>query len=140
MYPRKLFVVFRRTLRQQPILQVGLILTLWLAGQSLVRWSGLPIPAGIIGMILALVLLASGWLAPASLRQGANWLIAEMLLFFVPAVLAILDHREFLGIVGLKLLAAILMGTILVMVVTAVSVEVCFRLMHTSERNEYAGD
>jgi holin-like protein len=66
-------------------------------------------------------------LHPASLRRGAAWLLAEMLLFFVPAVLALLDHRDLLGFLGLKILAAVLLGTLAVMVVTGLTVEACFR-------------
>jgi len=32
------------------------------------------------------------------MKRGADWLIAEMLLFFVPAVLALLNHKEFIGL------------------------------------------
>ena len=38
-----------------------------------------------------------------------------------------LDHREFLGWVGLKILAVILLGTITVMGVTAFTVDLCCR-------------
>jgi len=51
-----------------------------------------------------------------------------MLLFFVPAVLAVLDHREFLGLLGLKLLAVVLGGTLLVMGGTGLTVDLCCRL------------
>jgi holin-like protein len=46
-----------------------------------------------------------------------------MPLFFVPAVLAVLDHRELLGAVGLKIVATILGSTFAVMVVTALTVD-----------------
>jgi holin-like protein len=137
---RKFFIICRRNLRLRRPAQIALILAFWVAGDFLVRRSGLPIPGGIAGMILALGLLACGWIRPASLRQGANWFLAEMLLFFVPAVLAILDHREFLGLLGLKILAAILLGTTTVMVATALAVELCFRLLYASDCEQHAGD
>jgi holin-like protein len=130
---RKLILGCRRSLRSSRALQVGAVLGFWLVGEGLARWSGLPVPGGIIGMVMVLILLASGRLSQASLRQGANWFIAEMLLFFVPAVLAVLDHREFLGLLGLKVLSVILVGTVVVMSVTALVVELSFRLMARSE-------
>jgi holin-like protein len=61
------------------------------------------------------------------MKRGADWLLAEMLLFFVPAVLALLDHREFLGLLGLKILAIIVLSTTMVMGVTALTVDLCYR-------------
>jgi holin-like protein len=52
-----------------------------------------------------------------------------MLLFFVPAVLALLDHNELLGLMGLKILAVIIVSTIMVMSVTALTVDLCYRWM-----------
>jgi holin-like protein len=45
----------------------------------------------------------------------------------VPAALAVLEHREFLGVLGLKVLTVILVGTLAVMAVTVVTVELCQR-------------
>ena len=56
-----------------------------------------------------------------------------MLLFFVPAVLALLDHRELIGTLGLKIFAVILVSTTAVMCVTALTVDLCYRW---SERDE----
>ncbi|MBP2301874.1 CidA/LrgA family protein [Azospirillum picis] len=116
-----------RTFRDSRILQVGLIGLFWLAGEALVRLTGLPLPGGIVGMAIVLLLLASHRLNPGSMRRGAEWLLAEMLLFFVPAVLALMNHREFLGLLGLKILAVIAGGTLAVMAVTALTVELFYR-------------
>ena len=99
----------------------------WALGEGLARMLDLPVPGGIVGMVAVLALLASGWLRPAALRRGAYWLLAEMLLFFVPAVMAVLDHHEFLGALGFKLAAVILVGTLTVMGVTALTVDACYR-------------
>ena len=53
----------------------------------------------------------------------AEWLLADMLLFFVPAALAVLNHPEFLGLTGLKILFVILASTVAVMVTTALVVD-----------------
>ncbi|MBN8898593.1 MAG: CidA/LrgA family protein, partial [Rhodospirillales bacterium] len=93
-----------------------------------VRVAHLPVPGGIAGMLIVLALLASRRLSPVSMRRGADWFLAEMLLFFVPAVLAVLDHHEFLGWTGLKILAVILGDTVTVMSVTAHTADLCVRL------------
>jgi len=120
---RKLVLASRRRLRTSRLLQIGLVLVFWLMGEALACWSGWTIPGGIFGMFILLLLFAGGGISHVSVRQGANWFVAEMLLFFVPAVLAVLDHRELLGVVGLKVLAVIVSSTALVMAVTALVVE-----------------
>ena len=92
------------------------------------RLMQIAVPGGIIGMAVVLVLLATHRIRPDTLGRGAKWLLAEMLLFFVPAVMALLDHHEFIGALGLKLLAVILTGTLMVMASTALTVELFFRL------------
>jgi holin-like protein len=131
-------VGWRRHLRQRRVPQIALIFGFWLVGQALADWCRLPLPGGIVGLILVLVLLGSGWLRAGSLRRGANWYLAEMLLFFVPAVVAVLDHPEFLGVLGLKLMAAIILGTLVVMLATALSMDWCFRWMAASAA-DFAG-
>jgi len=109
--------------------QILLLLAFWQAGEAIVRVAHLPTPGAIAGMLLVLALFASGKVGVASMQRGAEWFLAEMLLFFVPAVLAVLDHGEFIGIVGLKVLAVILVGTIIVMGVTAIAIDIGCRLM-----------
>jgi holin-like protein len=127
MTSRKLATLCRRGLDLSRPLQILLLVAFWLAGELLVRVTGLPLPGGIVGMFLVLALLAGRRISPVIMRRGAQWFLAEMLLFFVPVVLAVLDHREFLGWVGLKILAVILLGTITVMGVTAFTVDLCCR-------------
>lgn len=117
----------RAVLRRTRLLQILLLAAIWLAGDTLVRALGLPVPGGVVGMVGLLVLLAFGWVKPASVRLGAYWLLAEMLLFFVPAVIAVMDHGEFMGALGLKVAVVILVGTLLVMAGTALTVDLLYR-------------
>lgn len=127
-YPR--FVVFSNLLRHSKLLQIGLLILFSLAGQKIAGALDLPIPGGIVGLVLVLGLLASGKLQVQAVRRGANWLLGEMLLFFVPAVMSLLDHHEFLGMLGLKVLATIVAGTAMVMVGTALTIDLGYRWMH----------
>ncbi len=129
MSSRNIALLIRRQMHSNRLVQIAIIAAFWLAGETVARLLALPIPGGVIGMAMVLLLLASGRLRPSSMRDGARWLLAEMLLFFVPAVLAVLDHQEFIGLLGLKVLAVILGGTIAVMVSTAIAVDIGYRLM-----------
>lgn len=124
---RLLLQHLRIAVHRSRALQIGVLVLFWALGEGLARALDLPVPGGIVGMGAVLALLASGWLRPAALRRGAYWLLAEMLLFFVPAVMAVLDHHEFVGALGVKLAAVILVGTLTVMGVTALTVDACYR-------------
>ncbi len=124
---QRLSARLRARLHQSLLTQIVLLLGVWALSDGMVRLLAIPLPAGIVGMAAVLALLASGAVSPLSMRRGANWFLAEMLLFFVPAVLAILDHGEFFGVLGLKILAVILTGTVCVMAVTAITVDLCYR-------------
>ncbi|MEN2987515.1 CidA/LrgA family protein [Tistrella sp. BH-R2-4] len=125
---QRLAAAIRHTLHRNRLVQIALLAGFWACGEALVRQLHLPVPGGIIGMAVVLVLLATHRIRPDTLGRGAKWLLAEMLLFFVPAVMALLDHHEFIGALGLKLLAVILTGTLMVMASTALTVELFFRL------------
>jgi len=123
---RAFMLCLRRRLRRSGPVQIALILGLWGIGEGLSRGLRLPVPGGVLGMMLALSLLVSGSVSVLSLRRGAQWLLGDMLLFFVPTVLVLLDHREFLGVLGLKLLVVIVCGTLSVMAATALTVDVYY--------------
>lgn len=107
--------------------QVVALAAVWLVGNQISRGLGLPFPGAIVGLGLMLALFVSGWVRPVSVRRGARFLIGEMLLFFVPAVLAVMDHAEWLSVTGLKLFAAVMLGTLTVMLGTALAVDLSYR-------------
>ena len=121
-----LILIYRAWCRSR-LLQIGLVGIFWAAGEAIVQMTGCPLPGSIVGLSLALLALCAGRLRVATMKRGADLLLAEMLLFFVPAVLALMDHRELLGLLGLKILAIIILSTVTVMCVTALTVDLCYR-------------
>jgi holin-like protein len=109
------------------------LIAFWLVGEGLVWASHIPIPGAITGMFLLLALLMTHKLKVTSVALGAEWLLTEMLLFFIPAVLVVINHPEFFGLIGVKLLLAILAGTVVVMASTAFTVDLWWRFTHRSE-------
>ena len=49
----------------------------FLLGQALAGWSGLPLPGGVIGLGLVLALLASRLLRASNLQRGASLLLGR---------------------------------------------------------------
>jgi holin-like protein len=119
----------RATLLASPLAQIGLLSLFWLAGCGVARLTGVSVPGSLLGLSALLLLLASGHLDARLLERGAGWLLGEMLLFFVPAVVALMAHPEFLGLTGLKVLAVIVGSTLLVMLATALTVDLGMRWM-----------
>lgn len=131
---RRFHLLLQLALRRSSAVQVLLIVALWaLALLPVQRWQ-LPVPAGVIGMAVLLLLLATGVLRSTSVSRGSGWLLGQMLLFFVPAVMVVMDMPALLGPLGLKLMIATLIGTALVMLTTALVVMLGLRWMGTDER------
>ncbi|KIY40173.1 MULTISPECIES: CidA/LrgA family protein [Pseudomonas] len=114
------------------LVELAILCALFLLGGQLATWLGWPIPGGVMGLALLLLLFASGVLKPAMLQLGAGWLMAEMLLFFIPALMSLLDYGTLVREEGWRILLVIAVSTLMVMVVTALTVElVCrWRLRH----------
>ncbi|WP_085631668.1 MULTISPECIES: CidA/LrgA family protein [unclassified Pseudomonas] len=108
--------------------ELAVLLGLYLLGCRLAAWLAWPIPGGVIGMALLLLAFASGRVKPAALQLGAGLLMAEMLLFFIPALMSLLDHGALLRDDGWRIALVIGASTLMVMLVTAFTVELAVRL------------
>jgi len=109
------------------LVELAVLCSLFLLGGQLASWLGWPIPGGVMGLALLLILFASGVLKPAMLQLGARWLMAEMLLFFIPALMSLLDYGSLIREEGWRILLVIAVSTLMVMVVTALTVELVCR-------------
>jgi len=94
----------------------------------------LPLPGSVIGLAAVLLALEMRLISIRWLRRGASKLLANLVLFFVPAMLAVVNHRELMSSTGLKLLAAVFIGTPLVIIGTAAAIEIAFRMESSRER------
>lgn len=121
-------------IQQNSIFQVGLIVLFWVASELVVKLAKLPVPGGVLGLGIVLSLLMTRRIRLDNIKRGTELLLGDMLLFFIPAVLAIIEHQELLSMLGLKILFIILSSTFFVMVVTAIVVDYCYqwRTKHVS--------
>ncbi|WJS97963.1 CidA/LrgA family protein [Novosphingobium humi] len=103
--------------------QIALIMAFYGSGAFIARITHAPLPASVIGLGLILLALHRRWIKPAHLRDGAQALLGRMLLFFVPAVPVLIEHREFVSMLGVRLMLAVAIGTVLVMAVTGAVVQ-----------------
>ena len=109
------------------VLQVALLSAIWIAMDVLRQRFGWSMPAGLIGFALLAVGLFSGLVKARWLQTGTNWLLAEMLLFFVPAMLVVTEYPDLIRHQGLRILAVIVTSTACVMAATALAVDRVYR-------------
>ncbi|VVD65035.1 CidA/LrgA family protein [Pandoraea terrigena] len=107
--------------------QIALLTGIYLVADAASRHFHLPLPGGVLGLLAVVALLMSGVLKTEKIKRGADWFLAEMILFFVPMVAAVMQYTDLLRREGLQLLAVIGVGTVLVMVSTALAVDLACR-------------
>ena len=110
------------------LLQVGALCALWLLSDRLRSWLELPLPTSLLGLLILAAGLFAGVVKSTWLRHGTNWLLGDMTLFFIPAILVVIQYPDLIRHEGLRILAVICMSTALVMAVTAVAVDQVYRL------------
>ena len=103
--------------------QVGVLIAAWWLADQAASALQLPFSGGVVGLALLVVLLLAGWVRPAAIELGANWLLANMLLFFIPLVVSVVQFTELLKTQGLILFLNIGLGFASVMLATALTVE-----------------
>ena len=115
--PSSSAATLRRVLRV--LTQIALLSAIWFAAKELVDLLSLPISAGVLGLLGVLALLLSGLISTRALKDGADRLTGELILFFIPSVVAVVKYAALLRATGVQILVSIIVGTLLVMVTTA---------------------
>ncbi|GIU41660.1 hypothetical protein TUM4438_06410 [Shewanella sairae] len=111
---------------------VGFCLFAW-GCQSIATSINSPIPGSVIGLATLLLLLSVKWLPEKWVNIGATWLVGELLLFFIPPVVAAVKYQALLAHYGAVLIAAMLTASTFVLVATAFTVDKLFKF--ESQRN-----
>lgn len=111
---------------QVPV-QVVMYAALFVLAEHLVAWGHLPLPANLVGMLLLLALICCRIVPLQWVRAGSRWLLAEMLLFFVPAVVAVVNYAQLLMVDGWRIFLVIALSTLMVLGSTAWVVDKVYR-------------
>ncbi len=112
---------------------IATLLLCQLAGQAVVRLLTLPIPGPVVGMALLFVLMLGLAPLPAGLGETADGLLRNLSLLFVPAGVGVVQHLDRLGIDGPRLVAVVVLGTMITLAVTASVFEGLARIMRLDE-------
>lgn len=116
------------------LLQIMVLMLVWWWASWLVTVLSLPISAGVVGLFMVLVLLLSGALRVEWIGQGAHLLLGELVLFFIPCVVSVVQHGRLFREHGVELVSAVVIGTLLVMVTTALTVHLACSWEHRLAR------
>ncbi|KEO83252.1 CidA/LrgA family protein [Tumebacillus flagellatus] len=103
--------------------QVLLLTVLNEAGGWVVQALQIPIPGSLIGLFLLFALLKSKVIRVEWVEAGATFLLAEMLLFFIPSSVQIVDFGAVVQKSGVQLLLVIVFSTATVMAVVGLVTE-----------------
>ncbi|MBA7856330.1 CidA/LrgA family protein [Enterobacter sp. RHBSTW-00901] len=122
--------------RLQVPVQVLLYAGLFVFAEYLVSWLHLPLPANLVGMMLMLTLILCRVIPQNWVRAGARWLLAEMLLFFVPAVVAVVNYAQLLMVDGWRIFAVIALSTLMVLGSTAWVVDKVYRFEISRQKHD----
>ena len=122
--------------RLQVPVQVILYAGLFVFAEYLVNWLNLPLPANLVGMVLMLALIVCRIVPLKWVRAGSRWLLAEMLLFFVPAVVAVVNYAQLLMVDGWRIFLVIALSTMMVLAATAWVVDKVYRYELKRMRHE----
>ncbi len=105
----------------QICVQILIITTFLLIGNTIHSYAHLPIPGSVIGLVLLFLALYLHIIPLKAVDVGAKLLTAELLLFFIPSAVGIMNYPDLFGIVGIKLIIIIFISTVFVMMGTGVT-------------------
>ena len=108
--------------------QLSLLFLFWAFGLLLQRTFNLPISAGVLGLFSMLTLLLTGLLPLHWIKAGSDLILSELVLFFVPCVVGLINYQQLFIQQGWQLILAVLLGSLCVLIVTAYSVFIGFKV------------
>jgi holin-like protein len=95
------------------------LLLFQLAGEILVRLTGLPLPGPVLGMILLFLALLARGRAPQVFTDTSRGLLNYLALLFVPAGVGIISYLDRVADEWLAIAITLIASTALAMIVTA---------------------
>jgi len=105
------------------VLQIALLIAIWYVCDRIAAWLHLPFSGGVVGLLVMVALLLAGVVRPSVVDHGAEWLLSNMLLFFIPLIVSVVQFTALLEREGVRLFTAIGIGFISVLLATAFTVE-----------------
>lgn len=100
------------------IIQIAILFIVFYIGTWIQQYFQLPIPGSVIGLILMFLLLVSGLYPVSWIEEGASLMVKHLVIFFIPAMVGILNYFTLFKGKGLLLFIITIVSTLLVMVIS----------------------
>ena len=115
--------------------QVMIIGGISLAGEILNYLLPLPVPAGVYGLFLLLLLLCTKVLKLEAIEATGNFLLDTMPIMFIPASVGLIDSYDAMKAILIPLIVTCLISTVVVMGVTGKVTEFMVKLLKKNKTN-----
>lgn len=109
--------------------QFLIILVINFAGVIIQNIFHLPLPGTILGMLILFVLLWTKVLKVESIEKVCDFLILNMIIFFLPPAVELLEYMTLLKTGFLKIIILLIATTVITMIVTGKTVDFCIKRM-----------
>lgn len=106
---------------------LAILISLQLVGELIAWLLHLPIPGGLLGLLLLLAYLLVRRHAGTELKSTAQALLQNMMLLFIPLIAGIIDQVDYIREQWLAFLGASILGALLTLVVSAWTLQVMLR-------------
>ena len=93
--------------------QLALLIAIYLLGNQVARWTHLPIPGNVVGIILLYALLNLGLVRLEHVQDAADFLLRHLVFFFIPVAVDLMNWGGVFYRYGLMLALAIITSTVL---------------------------
>lgn len=108
--------------------EAALIFAVTMAGEAMNVFLPFPVPAGVYGLFLLLLLLCTGLLKLEQVEKTGNFLLDIMPLLFIPASVGVMESYGQLRAVLVPVLAICAVSTVVVMIVSGKTAEFMIRM------------
>ncbi|MBS5037399.1 MAG: CidA/LrgA family protein [Fusobacterium sp.] len=109
--------------------QFLIILVINFAGVIIQNIFNLPLPGTILGMLILFVLLWTKVLKVESIEKVCDFLILNMIIFFLPPAVELLEYMALLKTGFFKIIILLIVTTVITMIVTGKTVDFCIKRM-----------
>lgn len=99
----------------KPVAQIAFLSAVAMAMNLLTSALHLKIPGSILGIFVIFFLLKAKIIRLDWVESGAKFLLAELLLFFIPSAVGMISYQSLLLNEGLQIVLVVCLGTLVVM-------------------------
>ena len=115
------------------IVEFCVVFLICMAGEWISALLPFTLPASVVSLIILLILLLSGGVKERTIQGTSQFLINNMGMLFIPAVVGTLEYLDVLKLQFLPFLVVTIISTPLVYLVTAWSVQLLMKLFKKKE-------